>query len=50
MTQAELQAGAEAVRTVAAKYGYASYLTDDILREIAAAAIRAYLQAKAAKG
>ncbi len=42
MTQAELEAGANAVLKIAQKYGVANWLSRDQLREIAAAVIAAH--------
>ena len=49
MTQQELEAGADAVARMAAKYGVGNWIDRDQEREIAAEVIRAYqeLQPKA---
>lgn len=49
MTQHDLEIGADAVHEVAVKHGYGSYLGRDVLREIAAAVIKAVDAARAAK-
>ena len=43
MEQNELEAGADAVAKVTAKYGVGSYISRDQERELAAVVIRAYL-------
>lgn len=49
MTQAELEAGADAVEKIAESHGVASWLSRDNLREIAAAVIKVIDEMRAPK-
>ena len=49
MTQAELNAGAQAVMRMAHEHGYGSFISLDVARSIAAAVIKAYEATKERK-